>query len=91
MTTPFDPKTYVPTSAAGALAGFSSAHDVPLRRFEDLSSDAELKEIDTALRESADPQARDWRHWLVFDACVARFGGMGGVVEALGDITPWGQ
>ena len=86
MASPFDPTSYQPSRVSSAVAGFASAHDLPLRRFEDLLSDEELREIDAALHTSLDPQARDWRRWLVFDACVAKFGGLGGVVGAIGDI-----
>lgn len=82
MTTTFDPTTYVPRY--GPLAGFALAQGVGLTRFEALLTPAELAGIDARLVGLAD--AAGWRQHLIYDACVARLGSWGKVVEALGEI-----
>jgi hypothetical protein len=82
MNDPFDPATYQPQYRA--LAGFALAHGLPLARFEALLDQATLAAIDARL--VGIPEAADWRVHLVYDACWARYGSFGRVVEALGDF-----
>jgi len=81
MTT-FDPKAYSPHY--GGLAGFAMAHNVGLARFEALLDPSVLADIDARLL--GVPAARSWKRHLVYDACVARYGSYGRVIEALGNF-----
>lgn len=81
MTTAFDPTAYVPHRNSGALAGYALAHEVDLARFAALLDAETLAALDARL--VGVPDAAGWRRHLIFDACIARLGSWGAVIDAL--------
>jgi len=77
----FDPSTYQVSSKASALAGLAMAHQLELGRFTALLNGPTLSGINRSL--SGVPDASAWRRWLVYDACLARYHDLAGVVAAL--------
>jgi hypothetical protein len=77
----FDPKAYRPNSSSSALAGLASAHQLELGKFTALLNGPTLSAINRSL--SGVPDASGWRRWLVYDACLARYHDLAGVVAAL--------
>jgi len=81
VTTPFDPKTYQPTSKATALSGFASARNLGLERFTILLDGPTLIEMSRRLHDV--PERKEWWRWLVYDACLERYKDLAGVIAAL--------
>ena len=94
----FDAKTYVPDQASSGLSGAIMFHRLDFARFEQLLSAADLASLRPKAKALAiakggnafpDPSARiaddaSWWRWLVLDACVAKYGSGGAVLEAIG-------
>ena len=77
----FNPATYQVSAKTSALAGLASAHQLELGKFTALLNGPTLSTINRSL--SGVPDASAWRRWLVYDACLARYHDLAGVVAAL--------
>ena len=80
MHTPFDPTTYTPTRGSSALAGYLDAHGLTAGDVVALLANDVITAIHARVPASVD---QGWIRWLIFDAALERFGGLGATIAEI--------